>query len=40
MDWLCRIALAPAFMALVLTGASAAPDYIEANPDELTAGLR
>ena len=36
MDWLCRIALAPAFMALALTGASAAPDYIEASPDELT----
>ena len=36
MDWFCRIALASAFMALFLTGASAAPDYIEASPDELT----
>jgi len=36
MNWLCRVALAPAFTVLVLAGASAAPDYIEANPKELT----
>ena len=40
MDWLCRIALASAFMALVLTGASAAPDYIEAQPGRADRGLR
>jgi hypothetical protein len=35
MHWFGRLALAPVFACLLALGASAAPDYIEANRDEL-----
>jgi hypothetical protein len=35
MKWLCRLALTPTLLFLLIATASAAPDYIEASPDEL-----
>jgi hypothetical protein len=37
MSWPCRIAFAVAFAAVAASPSSAAPSYIEASPDELTA---